>query len=557
MMKKALYIPLLALILATLPLVAGAQAANSGTNQTYQYQSDGIYGCNQTGAAASSVGQFSANGVYVPVADATVELNTGYLVYLFCSLRPLVSALSQSATAGLTSKILTAVNTGNNGGPQFSQNSDIEDRQAATSKFTQVIQSGILSTLNPALQSTTQNALVQQFAVSTQQANSVLSCPYSGDLNALLSGNTFDWAGLQALQNPACNPIGAYSLASNLVDGYVGNAVQDNVALRQQGSGMYPITTTDSFQNVNIVTPGAMVLAQANQALGSGFLKTENAQDIGQMVNALFAGIGANAVSSPQGLAGITQSLAGQPSYMSQVVSAASANASASAINTAVTALNSALAAVTSYQSALTTISNSYVGAVQSLRATENLCWNQLISNICATNTLQVSNGGPTCKESQSPAITLTIATSTEFSDAVVAASITPQAQSAAANLPQAQAEFNSLSTLAASVSNSTSQDVQSLAIQQLDQLTASNAFPTSASISAAQASAQQVGNNMSTLESATVKNWEGLPPNGPTDAYGNAVPVSWDGTVSASTVGWCDYTDPKTLAAWEAQWSK
>ena len=93
--------------------MASAQTTNMDASSTpYQYQSNGIYGCNKTGAAASSVAAFAASGAYVPVSDAAVELNTGYLVYLECSLRPLVDALSQSATAGLINKIIDRVHAG-------------------------------------------------------------------------------------------------------------------------------------------------------------------------------------------------------------------------------------------------------------------------------------------------------------------------------------------------------------------------------------------------------------------------------------------------------------
>ena len=109
-------------------------------------------------------------------------------------------------------------------------------------------------------------------------------------------------------ENPACNPDGAYLLADDLISGDVTNAVQNNMTQLQWGRGTYPLTTTDANGNVNVVTPGAVVLNQAEQALQAGFTKTQNANDIGQMVSSLFAGIGAQALSSAQGLAGLTQS---------------------------------------------------------------------------------------------------------------------------------------------------------------------------------------------------------------------------------------------------------
>lgn len=300
-----------------MPLLANAQTASS--TQPYQFQSDGIAGCNQTSAAASSVGAFTASGTYVPVADAAVELNTGYLVYLFCSLNPLVSALSQSATAGLVKKALVTYNSGNNGAPQFSVNINSENLNVGNNTVLAAVPN-MMNAINSALKTNVQNGIVQTYYNATQQPNNVLTCPYTGDLNALLNGTTFSWAGLQALQNPACNPLGAYQLSNDLLNGYVANAVQNNMTQLQWGRGTYPVTDG----NGNVVTPGALVLSQVTQALGAGFQKTESAVAIGQMVNALFAGIGTQAISSAQGLAGITQATGNQPSYIDQVAAAAS-----------------------------------------------------------------------------------------------------------------------------------------------------------------------------------------------------------------------------------------
>ena len=93
-MKKILHILLkggLLIVVAGIlaPLAVNAQTAPASTATRAQFSSDGITGCNQTSAAASSVGAFVASGTYVPVSDAAVELNTGYIVYLDCSLRPL------------------------------------------------------------------------------------------------------------------------------------------------------------------------------------------------------------------------------------------------------------------------------------------------------------------------------------------------------------------------------------------------------------------------------------------------------------------------------------
>src|SRR5258708_29502499 len=83
------------------PAAVFAQA-NGGFSQ------QGIFGCNRNAAALSgSVGAFSATGgTYVPVADYTVELNTGTLVYQQCVLRGIVDRESEAANAADISKRL-------------------------------------------------------------------------------------------------------------------------------------------------------------------------------------------------------------------------------------------------------------------------------------------------------------------------------------------------------------------------------------------------------------------------------------------------------------------
>jgi hypothetical protein len=359
--------------------------------------------------------------------------------------------------------------------------------------------------------------------------------------------------------------MGATVLANDLENSRIGNAVQDNLTQLQWGRGVYPKTATDAQGNVNVVTPGAIVLDQAEQALQSGLLKTENANDIGQMVNALFAGIGAQAISSAQGLAGISQSSNGQPAYIDQVVAAASAGVKNSVVNTALTVLKSVITMLTNYKSSLTAIANTLIQTMQSLRATESQCWATIIQDVCVPGSTTYVNGSLTCTAATvapivvnpsaptpppAPIVTLKIATSSAFSNAVIQSQITPLATQTASGIASTQGSLTAVNALIAGVTNTTSQDAQSLAIRQLDQLTASNAFPKPQDIQTAQQQASGIATTMQTLVNTTVQNWQGVDSNGqPT--------LPWDGTVNATTVGWCDYNNIPTLLAWQTLWKQ
>ncbi len=543
-MKKIFRIPvslLLGALCAALPLSVDAQSA-----APYQFSTNGIAGCNQTSAAASSVGAFSASGSYVPVADSAVELNTGYLVYLACSLNPLMSALSGSATAGLAATTLTAYTTGNNGNPQFSVNINNEINALGKTTVVNVLQGGALSTVNPAFQSAVQTAVAQNYYSSTQQPSAALACPYTGDLTALENGQAFSWAGLGDLTYyPSCNALGAYQLSNNLVNGYVANAIQNNLTQLQWGRGTYPITATDQYGNVNVVTPGAIVLNQAEQALQAGFTKTQDATGIGQMVGALFAGLGAEALTSAQGLAGIAQSQAGQPPYLQQVSSAASQGAATSFTNAAITELNGILTTATNYANTLSTIDNTFVGAINSLENTENQCWNHIVSDVCVASTTAMTAGIETCKDASGDS--LTIATSTQFSATVIDSQIVPAATIAEQNYQSAQTSLATINQLIAGVTSASPQ----AALQQLDQLTASNSFTTPADVSNAQQESAAVTQQMTTLVTVTVPNdWEGI------DSTG-AQSIPWGGNPNDPSTGWCNYNNPQTLSAWEQHWKQ
>src|SRR5262245_20097661 len=99
-----------------LPITAAAQPTQPGG-----FSRQGIFGCSRNAAAlSSSVGAFSATGgVYVPVADYTVELNTGTLVYQQCVLRGIVNRQAESANAALVQKVIQNSLTGNDGGTMF------------------------------------------------------------------------------------------------------------------------------------------------------------------------------------------------------------------------------------------------------------------------------------------------------------------------------------------------------------------------------------------------------------------------------------------------------
>jgi hypothetical protein len=269
----------------------------------------------------------------------------------------------------------------------------------------------------------------------------------------------------------------------------------------------------------------------------------------------------------------MTQASGGVPSYLDQVATVAAQNVVTNAVNGAITTLNGVLTTITSYNNSLNAIANAYLSAISTLKNDEATCWSNIIQNVCVGGAVSYSNKSPTCTEVQTPitkttttnnvttttttqpsSVTLHIATSTEFSSAVIQAQIATQANQAASALTSLQTTITAVNALITGVTNTTSQSAQNAALQQLDQLTASNSFPTQTAMSTASQQASNISQTMLSLINNTLQNWAGN--TGATDTYGNPVTSSWDGTVTATTVGWCNYSDPKTQQMWEAAWN-
>ena len=155
----------LAFALALLPMVSFAQQVTPGTaassdnipNATVSTPNgnsttigipqgfSGIFSCNQNGAYAMSVGALGATGgVYVPVADASVELNTGTLVYKECILREVVDAEREAATAGFTQQATNNIQTGRNGATVAAQ---FALRATGTTELTSRVQTAAVQKL--------------------------------------------------------------------------------------------------------------------------------------------------------------------------------------------------------------------------------------------------------------------------------------------------------------------------------------------------------------------------------------------------------------------------
>jgi hypothetical protein len=572
-------ISLLVVLMALMPALsfaqttpaAGATAANTNTSPTtigVPQGFNGIFSCNQNGAYAMSVGALGATGgVYVPVADATVELNTGTLVYKECVLREIVDAQRRTATAGLTQTATNNILTGKNGGGAlFAQQIGPQATQVRTAAVQTVVQTA-LGSLDPNIKNQVSNAVAQGYAVATYNAPSTLACPYAGATTAFTnSGAQFSWNNILAIGSP-CNAYFGYIGANDLANGYAAQEQNCLQNILQWGGGFYAVTTGSGGPcEQTIVTPSSNVNSSYTTVLNSGFNQLQNANDIGQMVGALFGGISTQVLSgSAGGIAGINQPVGNSPSYLQQALSQESQNLQSTISNAALVNLDSALQIEESYYNIMSSIAGSLEGAVSQLRGAENECWQQVITAVCSgpvsangtctevtgACTTDQSTGVQTCPN----AATLHVATSTEFSQPVINSQIATLASTTANNLQVSQQALTLINQLIQNVSNG-SADSQAIAVEQLNALIANNELHTPADLTTAQTQQQSIQSAMTTLTTNTPSLWAGTDPNN--SANDN---IPWNGSVGATIqltdpgTGWCNFKNPITISAWEHAW--
>lgn len=573
-MKYSLLIPII--ILGIMPIFVSAQittestsgdqtttsvnpgnstTAAAATTPTIGIPNDGIMSCNQTSAYAMSVGSLSATAsVYVPTNDAAVTLNTGYLTYLACVLRPMVDALRKNATANMVGQIGQKYLTGNNGAPMFSQNQAAETQAqqlTAAVPFFQYANTQI----NPSYAQNVVSSIARQYRNQINNPYGNLVC------NTPVTDSTSLWSALSTyMNNSACYPLGAYDNAQAdfqaLTDGIANNI---NTQL-DRGQGTYP--TYDS--NGNIVTPGSIINAITQQALTSGFRQTESANDIGQMVGSLFTGMGAQILNniSGQGLVGLASGSGGTTSYFNQVSQDASQGVTGSVSNAALQTLTGVRQIESAYYQTLAQVATNLTTSAKTVQSVEAQCWVVLIPKVVSyactsTTTTPVYNGNTvTCYTANKASLTLTIATSTDASTAIINAQIQPTANTLISAITASQKALDNIDALISSVSNNTSSAAQAQAISQFNYLVSQNAFHTQNDVSNLTPEVKQINDSMTQLLGSG-----STPGTLQTTWYG----INSDGTQSTTAVGtpgdpnsaWCDTANPATLAAWAQKWSK
>lgn len=500
-------------LIAILVILPGAALADSN----YSYSAQGIFGCNQNGSYAMSVGAMSAQGgVYVPVSDAAVTLNTGTLVYLECILRPVVDSMRMSATAALTARVASNAVDGRNGKSYYLDNlayAEIAVEQPSFLRQAHKCQSSLNDPDGAALC----QAAVRSYLQRTQDPWTALKCP-DADPNVPFSD----------LYDSHCDAILRESALQEQMSEGVAQDEADMLFKLQTSNGFYGVEKVDQNGKSVTVTPGYVVGQNLVQAEQSGFTQLQNASDIGQMVSALYAGLASQVVNDPNGLTGVVQSASGQSSYLDQMASQEQASVRSSALNAGLQILAAARQVEATWLNAANSIANYLTNAIGQLRGMETQCWGLVVQHVCAS-AVAADN---TCTDASGNH--LKVATSTAFSQAIISQQIAPLATPTVAGIQASQSALTQIDQLIKGATNSSNLNAQQSALQQLDALVAQHKLHTQNDLSTIQSQQQSVHDSMTTLIDNTKSSWaDSTDPN----------------------VGWCNINNQAVIDMWDQKW--
>lgn len=562
-MKISAHIPIVVIVLAifvAIPSVARAQTATFNDNpdnplpQTqgddletvaqqiesseaaaYQFKNEGIFGCNQVAGANASAGTLAAiGGVYVPVNDAAVTLNTGILVYKECVLRPLQNRLRESAMSSLFKKQYTAAETGREGNAQYVQSQRDEESIIADKTALTVLTDGTLDSLHPSFQQEVKRYVAASYRLETR-TNDQLTCKYVG-IPGDRSPVSVDYTNFQRLGNPACNPYFAAQRAKNTLGTNIVTAVDYQRTEWDWGRGFYAKTDNSADPlAARILTPSSVVQESYQQILNSPVEQLQSANDIGQMIGALFAGVTTQALTDSGGLAGLARAVAGQPSYLEQVAKESSQGVVGAAANAALQILNASRQIETRYLGAMNAIAGSLTQAINQLRSAERACWELIIPEAqeyaqCPNTVTNPITGVTTC----TGAFSIQPATSTAFSQQVIDSQISSLAQAAVTNIDNSRKALGLIDQLIVGVTNTNSLTAQRLALQQLDNLVAQQSLHSQYDATNAEQQRDDIAASMTGLVEDTARAW---------------------GDSTDPTTGWCNINNSNVIQAWAEQW--
>lgn len=429
---------LLSLILLTVltaPFFSFAQSSNGLLR-------DGVLSCH-AGAHGLDVATLTAiGGVYVPVNDAAVTLNTGYLVYKECVLDGATKKAAEAAASQIVRSALRWFNTADNGNSQFirdqvAQRLEYSDKARAEA----LKQYNLQNMCNPYRNVVRRNSAAA-YMKRTRDPNNSYSCTVAKEdvskMRAMTENGDFASGSFKVFFDVILNPQNqvffaqeyyeerARELERRALANFTEEALWGSGTLSVKKDVTSPTATGENRVHQEIITPGFLISNLVTQSAQSGFRQLENADEIDQIVGALFAGITSQILTNVNGLKGLTESQLGKAPYLDQLVAESNAGVRDAATGAGITVLTSALAVEQAYNKSKKDSKALLESAAAQLRRAEERCWDLLIPKVreYAQKVACSTSGDPPTTSCVQPA-ELRISTSTQrIKDGIIAVAL-------------------------------------------------------------------------------------------------------------------------------------
>lgn len=243
--------------------------------------------------------------------------------------------IARQALKSMTGSIVEWINSGFQGNPAFVQDleahlTDLGDKAAG-----ELIYGSELSFLCSPIEINIRAALaVQQFSEFEEQVQCTLT-DVVDNIDSFYSGNfaAGGWPGwFELVTKPQNNPYGALALASAELNARVTTAQDLGETELAFGSGFLSFkecTPVDGKKRANgepyeqclTVTPGQVIVGQLEEGLSYGGRSLIEADEINEIIGALFSQIGQQALTAAGGLSGLSRgnSSTGESSYLDRL----------------------------------------------------------------------------------------------------------------------------------------------------------------------------------------------------------------------------------------------
>lgn len=249
------------------------------------------------------------------------------------SLDGIAFALAQKAVQSMTQSLVQWINSGFQGSPAFVQNLELHltylaDRIAG--EFIGELSDGFLCS---PFRLNVSGALALQYQSSRMgfhQSNQCTLSAIEANLEGFGEGGVANWATFfQVATVPSNNQYGAYSKAERELGLRITNAQGQEKTLLSFGDGFLsyrdlkaPECNVDGVHTPDkcpTITPGKVISEGLNKALGSGQDSLISADEINEIIGALFAQLTQQAITGANGLLGVSSGSNGGRSYLDQI----------------------------------------------------------------------------------------------------------------------------------------------------------------------------------------------------------------------------------------------